>query len=124
MPSAFQRSGAFLVGTVGGELVAMGAIVPAEQGLWWVRYVRVANAHQRRGYARRLMAVLERRAVARGAHALALDTTVRQVPAQRMYEALGFVETHRGTITGCGRPGVRARVLPEGDWVTRQVAER
>jgi PPOX class probable F420-dependent enzyme len=99
IPENFQQDGAFLVGTVDGELVAMGSLRP-ESGLSYrVNFVRVAIDYQRRGLARRLMAALEARARGLGATAIVLDTTVEQVPAQRLYETIGYVETHRSAVT-------------------------
>jgi PPOX class probable F420-dependent enzyme len=45
------------------------------------------------------MAALEARAIELGATAIILDTTVEQVPAQRLYEAIGYTETGRTTVT-------------------------
>ncbi len=99
IPENFQAEGAFLVGTVDGELVAMGSLRP-ESGLSYrVNFVRVAVNRQRSGIARQLMAALEARAIELGATAIILDTTVEQVPAQRLYEAIGYTETGRTTVT-------------------------
>ncbi len=99
IPENFQADGAFLVGTVNGELVAMGSLRP-ESGLSYrVNFVRVAVSRQRQGIARQMMAALEGRATELGARAIILDTTVEQVPAQRLYEAIGYTETGRTSIT-------------------------
>jgi PPOX class probable F420-dependent enzyme len=99
IPENFQREGAFLVGEVEGEIVAMGS-VRIESGLSYrVNFVRVAIECQRQGFAREMMAALEDRAVELGAHSIVLDTTVEQVPAQRLYEAIGYRETGRDTVT-------------------------
>jgi PPOX class probable F420-dependent enzyme len=99
IPEHFQRDGAFLVGEVDGELVAMGSLRP-ESGLSYrVNFVRVAIKQQRQGFARGLMAALEERARELGARSIVLDTTVEQVAAQRLYEAIGYTETGRDTVT-------------------------
>jgi PPOX class probable F420-dependent enzyme len=99
IPEAFQQDGAFLVGTIDGAIVAMGSIKPESGMSYRVNFVRVAVAHQRRGYAGQIMAALEARATDLGATAIVLDTTVEQVPAQHLYESIGYSETHRSTVS-------------------------
>jgi PPOX class probable F420-dependent enzyme len=99
IPENFQQDGAFLVGTIDEELVAMGSVRPESGMSYRVNFVRVAIDHQRSGIARRLMAALEARARDLGATAIVLDTTVEQVAAQRLYAAIGYTETHRSTVT-------------------------
>ena len=93
--------GAFLVGTLDGTVVAMGALRPADE--WFagqfdavrepagvVTRMRVAPSHQRQGYGQRLLTALQRRARAMGYRELLLDTDPRQDGTQRFYEANGF----------------------------------
>ena len=99
IPQNFQQDGAFLVGTIDGELVAMGSLRPEGGMNYRVNFMRVAIDRQRRGLATLLMAALEARAGELGAAAIVLDTTVEQVPAQHLYESIGYVETHRSSVT-------------------------
>jgi ribosomal protein S18 acetylase RimI-like enzyme len=50
-----------------------------------------------------MMAELEARARAFGARELFLDTTIEQIPAQRLYESIGYVFTHRSVLQGSTR---------------------
>lgn len=101
--------GEFLVGELDGRVVAMGAFHPAEgyvtdfvgdlpEGTAEITRMRVDPDHQRRGYGQRIYDELERRAVAAGYGHLVLDTTARQVGAQRLYETNGFTEVHRERV--------------------------
>ncbi len=98
IPASFQRDGAFLVGTVRDELVAMGSIHPGEDRAFEVNYIRVAIPYHRHGFGRALMFALEERAMGLGATATFLDTTPQQVPAQRLYESIGYQESHRSVV--------------------------
>lgn len=98
IPECFQRGGAFLVGVVADEVVAMGAVERLTSDTFGVRYMRVAIPCQRRGCGRALLNALEERASQLGARTLVLDTTVQQLPAQRLYESAGFAETHRSIV--------------------------
>jgi len=99
--SAYLESGGeFLVGTVDGEVVAMGAFRPAGgyvtelldglENAAEVKRMRVAPARQGRGYGRRVYGELERRAREHGFDELVLDTTPAQTAAQALYESVGF----------------------------------
>ena len=95
-----ESGGEFLVGTVDGEVVAMGAFRPTKgyvtellddlENAAEIKRMRVAPARQGRGYGRRVYDELERRARERGFDELALDTTPAQTAAQALYESVGF----------------------------------
>jgi ribosomal protein S18 acetylase RimI-like enzyme len=99
----YQAEGAFLVGELNGELIAMGGFKPAGQGIVELKRIRVRDEHRRNGYARELILELETRARALGAHTMILDTTVEQEPAQRLYESLGYSFTHNSERVGTNR---------------------
>jgi len=90
-----RRGGAFLVGLRDGHLVAMGGIQRTTSGHAVVLRVRVHRDYQRCGYGRAIMQALEERAAALGYATLHLDTTVTRVPAQRLYQGLGYREVGR-----------------------------
>ena len=92
---AYLRDGEFLVGEVGDEVVAMGALRAVAPEVGEVKRVRVAHPFQRRGIGEAISKALLERAEELGFRRVILDTTTRQVPAQRLYEKLGFQETHR-----------------------------
>lgn len=91
----YLHTGDFLVGEVEGELVAMCALKRDHDGLAELKRLRVAQAHQRRGYGETIARTVVARARELGFHALLADTTTRQAPARRLLEKLGFRETHR-----------------------------
>lgn len=89
-----------------GTLVAMGGFLPTEAGHAEERSVagaaelhrmRVAPDHQRRGYGRRILHALERRAGAAGYDLLLATTARRQRSAVQFYPDEGYVETGRST---------------------------
>jgi GNAT superfamily N-acetyltransferase len=87
--------GEFLVGVIAGGIVAMGALQRVSAEVAEVRRMRVDARFQRRGYGRGLLVRLEARARELGYRAVRLDTTVKQVPAERLYRTAGYVEVAR-----------------------------
>jgi GNAT superfamily N-acetyltransferase len=101
--------GAFLVGTVGGRTLAMGALKRTSGRRAEVKRMRVRPGCWRRGYGREMLSALERRAAELGYVTLHLDTTVGQTAARRLYGKNGF----RGRYAAPPW-GLRVRVLREG----------
>lgn len=94
--AAYQDPGGeFLLGFLDGTLVAMGGLRPRSPEEGEIRRMRVHPDFQRRGFARQLLEDLEERARALGFGRLALDTTVEQLAAQRLYESAGFRQVGR-----------------------------
>ncbi|CAA9378109.1 MAG: hypothetical protein AVDCRST_MAG21-1580 [uncultured Nocardioidaceae bacterium] len=91
--------GAFYVGYLGGQAIAMGgwrlhepipcfdAQHPAE-----LRRMYVAPQHRRQGYSRRLLGLLEDTAHTAGADAMVLETGRVQREAVALYRACGYVD--------------------------------
>jgi GNAT superfamily N-acetyltransferase len=92
--------GEFLVGTVGGRTVAMGALKRTSGRRAEVKRMRVRPGCWRRGYGREVLSALERRAAELGYVTLHLDTTVGQTAARRLYEKNGFREARRAPSSG------------------------
>ena len=90
--------GEFLVGTLEGGVVAMGALRRTSDGRAQITRMRVAPGLQGRGIGQRLLDALHRRASELGYETLRLDTTVQQAAAQRLYEKNGYKEIGRGTV--------------------------
>jgi ribosomal protein S18 acetylase RimI-like enzyme len=90
-----DSGGAFLVGLLDGELVAMGGLLRHPSGEAEIRRMRVRPDAQRRGFGRLLLERLEERAFTLGCRVIRLDTTERQTAAQRLYENSGYRETGR-----------------------------
>lgn len=85
-----ESGGEFLVGEVDGEIVAMGGLMREDERSAKVRRMRVHPEHQRQGYGQAIMDALLARAKELGIERLWLDTTRRQLPAQRFYLKNGF----------------------------------
>jgi len=92
--------GEFLVGLLGGRVVAMGALRRHDDVTAEVKRMRVHPATQRHGFGRAILLRLEERAIRLGYRRLVLDTTERQVAAIALYRSEGFVESGRGEVWG------------------------
>ncbi|TDB88904.1 GNAT family N-acetyltransferase [Actinomadura sp. KC216] len=114
-----RNDGEFLVGELGGRIVAMGGLrradlVPGGRARAYGGYapgapnldavemvrLRVRPAVQRRGYGAAIVQALEQRAVEYGYRVLRADTTELQGPALALYAKFGWTETRRETIGG------------------------
>ena len=93
-----ENGGEFLVGVLGGEVVAMGALRRDPGGRAWITRMRVSPCLQGQGIGQILLDRLHRRADELGYTTLQLDTTVGQIAAQRLYEKNGYRETGRGRV--------------------------
>jgi len=113
-----DAGGAFLVGQVAGEIVAMGALQPSaavdfhdtDPDTGVVRRMRVAPDEQRQGYGAAILTALEARAPELGFDRLVLDTMHDQTAAQGLYEPFGYEEVGRGS-TPAGEMLVYAKLL-------------
>ncbi len=88
-------NGDFLVGLVSDQIVAMGALKKTGDRRGELKRMRVSPDFQRRGYGQAILEALERRAIELGFKTLHLDTSVKQVAAQGLYERNGFRELSR-----------------------------
>jgi len=84
--------GTFLLGSVAGEVVAMGGWRSHEGGDHVVEIKRmyVLASARRRGYARLMLTELERTATEAGARAIVLNTGQEQPEAVALYESTGY----------------------------------
>jgi len=89
------NSGAFLVGLLDRQIVAMGALRKVSDEKGEIKRMRVLPQFQRRGFGQLMLDVLEKEAVKRGYKTLVLDTTVLQIAAQKMYLKNGYIEARR-----------------------------
>lgn len=92
-----KQRGEFLVGECDGLVVAMGALKYTSPGRAEIKRMRVHPEYQGRGYGQLMLDELEARARALGYQTLHLDTSILQIPAQRLYEKNGFREAGRDT---------------------------
>lgn len=89
------NGGTFLVGEIDDRIVAMGAVRRTTSERAEIKRMRVHPDFQRKGYGRTILGQLEQFAWKKGYQALHLDTTVKQVGAQRLYEKFGYKQTGR-----------------------------
>lgn len=95
-----EEGGEFLVGSLDGRLVAMGALRRMTGRVGEIKRMRVHPLFQRRGFGRQVLAALEERARELGYRAVRLDTAVVQTAAQSLYRSAGYREVGRGQIGG------------------------
>ena len=95
-----------------GHLVGFLVLIDEEDAML-LDNVAVLPTHHGRGIGRALLELAERRAAAAGRTRIRLFTHVTMLENQRLYERIGYVETHRGARpawSGCSTR--RASTLP------------
>jgi len=92
-----KNGGEFLIGECDGLFVAMGALKRTSPERAEIKRMRVHPNYQGRGYGQRMLYELEVRARSLGYQILHLDTSILQIPAQKLYEKNGFREVGRDT---------------------------
>jgi GNAT superfamily N-acetyltransferase len=91
MPAEFaEPDGLFLVSEVDGEIVAMGGWRRHDETAVEIKRMYVPERYRRKGYARAVLAELERRAAAAGYRRIVLNTGVEQPEAVAMYQSAGY----------------------------------
>lgn len=90
------------VATHDGEVVGFLLLLPEPDSLL-LDNVAVLPSHHGRGVGRLLLAHAETRAAALGLGRVRLYTHVTMTENQRLYERIGYVETHRATEHGLTR---------------------
>lgn len=91
-----QAGGEFLVGTLGGTVVAIGALKRLDGTRAEVKRMRVHPDFQRQGWGSAILNALEVRAAELGYRILSLDTTTRQTAAQAFYTRHGYRQVGQG----------------------------
>jgi GNAT superfamily N-acetyltransferase len=86
------NNGEFLVGLIDEHVIAMGALRKVDEGVAEIKRMRVHPRYQRRGFGQLILTQLELKAKALGYKNIALDTTTKQIGAQRLYEKNGFAK--------------------------------
>lgn len=79
-------------------MVVMSALKRAILRRAEIKRMRVSPEYQGHGYGQRLLEELEPRARTLGYHILHTDTSVLQIPAQRLYETNGVREVGRDVL--------------------------
>ena len=90
-----NNQGEFLIGEWDGIFVAMGALHRTSAERAEIKRMRVYPNYQGRGFGQLILNELETRARTMGYKMLHLDTSIVQVPAQKLYEKNGFREVGR-----------------------------
>lgn len=90
IPSAYLDDGEFLVGTLEGQIVAIGGFQPVESDAVEIRRMRVNPDLQRRGYATAVLNALEARASRRGFDRAVLLTSELLSAAVAFYRAADY----------------------------------
>ena len=93
-----NNHGSFLVGLVDGHIRAMGALQRTEATRAQVRRMRVHLDFQGRGFGTLLLTALEAEARRLKYRILHLDTTEKQVMAQKLYQKFGYLQTGTGKV--------------------------
>jgi len=90
-----HNNGEFLVGLQDNKVVCMGAFKKIDDETAEIKRIRIEREYQGRGIGGILLSELEKSARAKGYRRVVLDTTSRQVPAQKLFSRSGYVETVR-----------------------------
>jgi ribosomal protein S18 acetylase RimI-like enzyme len=93
-----NNRGDFLVGLEAEEMVVIGAIRKATETCGELKRLRVRRDRQRRGYGEAMILRLIDRGRELGYRELILDTLESNLPAQRLFEGLGFIELRRESL--------------------------
>ncbi len=98
--NVYLKDGEFLVVLSENRIIAMGALKKITDEIAEIKRMRVHPDFQRRGIAQTIYNMLEKKAIELGYKILRLDTTIKQVAAQKLYQKNGFVEVKRGLLYG------------------------
>lgn len=90
-----KNRGEFLIGEYSGQFIAMGALKCLGAERAEIKRMRIHPDYQGRGYGQLILNELEARARVLGYQILHLDTSILQIPAQRLYEKNGYREVGR-----------------------------
>ncbi|WP_113701114.1 GNAT family N-acetyltransferase [Nonomuraea lactucae] len=104
--------GDFLVGELGGRVVAMGGLKPIDSATVELCRLRVHPEFQRRGHGSTMLMKLESRAVELGFRTLRGDTTLRQEAALALYERHGWREISRTRVADLVVVYLEKRLVP------------
>jgi GNAT superfamily N-acetyltransferase len=96
----FRNRGTFLVGTVNGIIVSMGAFRRLDKDTAEIKRMRTYPEYQGRGYGEKILTELILIARQYGYKNLILETSDKQVIARRLYSKLGFKEYKEEIIDG------------------------
>ena len=89
----YLKNGDFIVGELNNKIVAMGAFKKISDNRAEIKRIRIHPDYQRKGFGQTILDELEKRASKLGYKILQLDTTDKQIPAQKFFEKNDYVKT-------------------------------
>jgi ribosomal protein S18 acetylase RimI-like enzyme len=95
-----NNDGDFLLGMLDNRIVCMGALKKKTKLVAEIKRMRVHPDYQRKGLGQMMLDKLEERARQLGYKELHLDTTTKQIPAQKLYEKNGYCQTNSTSYAG------------------------
>ena len=95
-----DNGGEFFVATINDRIIGMGALRKKTDKTAEIKRMRVRPEFQGKGIGGLILDRLIERAKELGYKELILDTSIKQIAAQRLYESRGFKEDRRGYIYG------------------------
>ncbi|MFD0679289.1 MULTISPECIES: GNAT family N-acetyltransferase [unclassified Paenibacillus] len=90
-----NNNGEFIVGLINDQIVSMGAYRKYDSETAEIKRIRIDQNYQKRGIGQLILTALESSAKDKGYQKLILDTTVKQLPAQKLFERNGYIEINR-----------------------------
>lgn len=90
-----NNRGEFLVGTLDNQIIAMGGLRKVTEDIVELRRMRIDPLFQRKGYGQMILDALEKKAKELGYRVIQLNTSLKQVPAQKFYKKNGYIEIRR-----------------------------
>lgn len=93
-----KNKGEFLVGVIENQIIAMGALSRVSENIAELKRMRVDPDFQRNGFGQKMLVSLEKRAKELGYNTIQLDTTIKLIGAQKLYEKNGYIEVRRETM--------------------------
>ena len=93
-----NRQGEFLVGTIGNEVVATGAVKRLDEATAEIKRIRVKPDYQRKGYGETMLRELMQAARKLGYKKIRIDTMTTNIRAQQMFKKVGFKNPIPGKI--------------------------
>lgn len=89
----YLKNGSFIIGELSKKVIAMGAFKKISDKKAEIKRVRVHPSYQKKGFEQAILEELEKRAAKLGYKILQLDTTNKQIPAQKFFEKNGYTKT-------------------------------
>jgi len=90
-----KNRGEFLVGEIDGKIVAIGGLRQFSEDTGELRRMRIDPAFQRKGYGQVMLDALEKKAKELGYRFIHLNTSEKQIAAQKFYQKNGYKEIKR-----------------------------